>query len=65
MNEQRQKALDYIDLHLMMLHQAKKNGQLATLDFKQSRLIGIVGMAKELDLITVEEYLEYINKIEI
>lgn len=63
MSDLQKKAKDHIELHLKMLTLCK--GTQSAKEFKQARLVGMISMAKELDLITVDEYFNYMKKIEI
>lgn len=62
MKDLRQKAIDHIELHLKMLNLS--DGTISAKEFKQARLVGLISMAKELELITVDEYFMYMKKIE-
>ena len=62
MKDLRQKAIDHIELHLKML--LISDGTISAKEFKQARLVGLISMAKELELITVDEYFMYMKKIE-
>ena len=61
----REKAKAHIELHIRMYKHSIKTGRVANLDFQQARIVGLISMAKELELITVEEYLDYLKIAEL
>lgn len=64
MSELRADAKRYIELHIRMLKEARISAEPKSINFKWARCIGIISMARELDLITIKEYLNYLEDIE-
>ena len=60
----REKAINHIEQHIKKYKEARENGHLATEDLRYAKVVGLLSMAKELGLITTEEYFDHLQKME-
>lgn len=60
---QREKAFDKINHHLGKLERAKNHNKFDLAHTEQIMIVGMLSLAKELEIITTEEYEIFFEKI--